>query len=216
MSYCSGNGLGFAVAAAAPIAAATGPLAPFVLAGAALATVLPFLPSIGAGRKDADIITPEQNKLGDALAQLDNILRTQTLSASDLQQLDYQLRGIWQTFEQFVNQPALTADGDRRASDGAIATMEPQVQNRLDKIAAMLNAVLGRPNVPTVIQNGGVAALDFRTSSDISFPQAGFAQPGATSPIGPRYIAPVNSGLDTGLLLKLAIAGGLVYVISRR
>jgi len=210
------HGLGFAVVAAAPIAAATGPLAPFVLGFAALATALPFI-HIGAGRKEADAIGPEQRKLGDALTQLDAILRTTTLSADNLQQLDQQMRAIWQNFLHFIYSDTFTADGDTRASDQSRATMEPQVNGRLDQIARMLNAVLGRVNPPTAIQNGsGVPALEFRNSSDTNFPQAGFFQPGAVTPTGPQTIGPAPTGVDSGLLLKLAVAGGVVYWLSQR
>lgn len=219
MAYVNGcqpqRHLGFAIAAAAPIAAATGPLAPFVLAGALIGSLLPFVPEIGGGRKEADKITPTQNQLGDTLGQVDQILSTQTLSASQLQQLGYQLQGIWDTFVAFLYQPAFTADGDTRASDQSKADMEPQVNARLDRIRAMINAVLGRPNVPTMMQSGGPAAIEFRTTSDLSLPQAGFNQVGAVQPMGPQVIGPAG-GMDTGLLLKLAVAAGVVLVISRR
>ena len=212
---CYPNHLGFAVAAALPIAAATGPLAPFVIAGALIGSVLPFLPKIGAGRKEADQIVPEQEKLGNALSELDQILGHQTLSASDLQQLDAQLRDMWRRYLAFIYDSAFTADGDTRASDQSKAAMEPMVQNRLDRIAQMLNAVLGRPNVPTVIQSSGVPSLEFRTTSDLSLPQAGFSQP-AVAPMQANVIGPIGAGLDTGLLLKLGLVGAIAWAISRR
>lgn len=218
MAYVNGcrpQGLGFAIAAAAPIAAATGPLAPFVLAGALIGELLPFIPEIGGGRKEADKITPTQNQVGASLSQFDQILATQTLSASQLQQLGTQLQGIWDTFVDFLYQPAFTDDGDTRASDQAKADLEPQVMGRLDRVTQMINAVLGRPNVPTMMQSGGPAAIQFRTTSNLSLPQAGFNQAGAVQPMGPQVIGPAG-GMDTGLLLKLAVAAGVVLVISRR
>ncbi len=217
MSYVEreSNGLGFAIAAAAPIAAATGPLAPFVLGFAALASLAPFIPEIGAGRKEADQITPTQNQLGVALSQFDQILATQTLDASQLGQLRYQLEGIWDKFMEFIYQPQFTQDGDTRASDGARDTMGPQVQGRLDRVTQMINAVLGRPNVPTMMQSGGPASMEFRTTSDLVLPQAGFSQPGALQPRGPQVIGPAG-GLNSDTLLKLAVAAGVLLVITRR
>jgi hypothetical protein len=216
MSYIERDGLGFAVAAAAPIAAATGPLAPFVLGFAALASVLPMI-HFGAGRKEADAIGPEQRKLGEALGQLDQILSGQTLAASDIKQLDYQLRAIWENFLNFIYSEPFTADNDTRASDQSRATMEPQVLGRLQRMADMLNAVLGRVQVPTAVQNGsGPPSLEFRNSSELNLPQAGFFQPGAVAPIGPQVIGPAPTGVDSGLLLKLAVAGGVVLLLSRR
>ena len=211
--------LGFAVAAAAPIAAATGPAAPFVLAASLIATALPaVLPKIGAGRKEADVIGPEQTKLTAVLTDVDTILRTQSLSSDDLQQLAYQLNGAWQTFLNFIYQDALISDGDQRASDGARATMEPQVQMRLDTIINTINAILGRPQPAQLIQGGSnVPSLQFRTTTDLSLPQAGFNQPGSFAPAGLPVTAPVNpSGIDSGLMLKLAVAGAVVLLISRR
>jgi hypothetical protein len=213
MSYCCGqpNYMGFNLPAAAmPAAALTGPLAPFLLA---ISLAMPFLNKIGSGRKEADEITPTQNKIGDALSQLDQILGNQTLSASDLQQLHAELVTLWNNFLSFLYQPAFTADGDTRASDGARATIEPQVQNRLDRITSMLNAVLGRPSVPTMLQGAGTPSLEFRISSDQVLPQAGFLQPGAVGPNPAQVIGPVA---DSGLLMKLALAAGVVFVITRR
>lgn len=216
MSYCNNNPyLGFSVAAFTPIAAATGPAAPFLIAAALVGSALPFLAKIGAGRKEADQITPEQNKLGTALGQLDTILATQTLSASDLQQLQTQLAAMWNNFLSFIYQPAFTADGDQRASDGARATMEPQVQIRVDKINNMLRAVLGRPQVPTMLQGAGTPSLEFRTSTDQVLPQAGFFTPGAVQPRAPQVIGPVSMSIDSDLLMKLAIGAAVVYGISR-
>ena len=209
------NYLGFAVMAAAPIAAATGPLAPVVLAFAAAASVLPMI-HFGAGRKEADAIVPEQEKLGRALGQLDGILSDNVLSADDLKQLDAQLRGMWDKYLAFIYQDTFTADGDTRASDQSRATLEPMVQGRLDRIATMLNQLLGRPQVPTMIQSSGVPSLEFRNSSDTNLPQSGFQQPGALVTTRPSYIGPAAPAFDTGLLLKLAVAGGLVMLISRR
>lgn len=214
------NYLGFSVApmvsSAVPIAAGTGPLAPIVLGFAALASVaLPAL-HIGAGRKEADAIVPEQEKLGRALGQLDGILSGNVLSADDLKQLDYQMRTMWQKYLEFIYQDTFTADGDTRASDQSRATMEPQVQGRLDRIATMLNQLLGRPQVPTLIQSGGAPSLEFRNSSDLNLPQAGFQQPGALVRTQPAYIGPAAPTFDTSLLLKLAVAGGVVFLISRR
>jgi hypothetical protein len=197
-------------AAAMPGAALTGPLAPFLMA---ISLALPFLNKIGSGRKEADEITPTQNKIGDALSQLDQILASQTLSASDLQQLHAELVTLWNNFLSFMYQPAFTADGDTRASDGAKATIEPQVQNRLDRITSMLNAVLGRPSVPTMLQGAGTPSLEFRISSDQVLPQAGFLTPGAVQPNPAQVIGPV---VDSGLLMKLALAAGVVFVITRR
>jgi len=221
MSYigagcCQPNHLGFAIAAALPVAAATGPFAPFVIAGALIGSILPFLHlNIGGGRKEADLIVPEQEKFGNALSELDQILAHQTLSASDLQQLDAQLRDMWRRYQAFIYDSAFTADGDTRASDQSKATLEPMYQNRLDRIAQMLNAVLGRPNVPTMIQSSGVPSLEFRTTSDLSLPQAGFNQP-AVSHIPSNVIGPIGAGMDTGLLFKLGLVGVIAYAVSRR
>lgn len=204
--------MGFAVAAAAPIAAATGPLAPFVLAAAAVATVLPFLSHIGAGRKEADAIGPEQEKFGQALGQLDQILSSQTLDASQLQDLRNQLVDMWQRYNKFVYDPVFTADGDTRASDQSIATLQPMYQSRLDHITAMINAVLGRPQVPAMLQGAGTPSLEFRTVTDQVLPQAGFLTPGAVAPRGPQVIAPIS---NDNLLWKLAAAAAVVYVVSR-
>jgi hypothetical protein len=124
-----------------------------------------------------------------------------------------QLRDMWQRYNTWVYDPHFTADGDQRASDQSIATLQPMYQNRLDKIHAMINAVLGRPQVPTMLQGAGTASLEFRTSTDQVLPQAGFLTPGAVSPYGPRVIAPVGS--DNSLLWKLAAAAAVVYVVSR-
>lgn len=219
MSYVAGgnccypNHLGFAVAAALPAAAATGPFAPFVIAGALIGSVLPFV-HFGAGRKEADQIVPEQEKLGNSLGELDQILARQTLSASDLQYLDAQLRDQWNRYLAFIYSSNFTADGDTRASDQSKADMEPMVQGRLDRIAQMLNAVLGRPNVPTMLQSSGAPSLEFRTTSDLSLPQAGFSQP-AVKPIQANVIGPIADA-DTGLLLKLGLVGAIAWAISRR
>lgn len=208
--------LGFAIAAAAPIAAATGPLAPFVLAFAALSTALPFI-HIGAGRKEADQIVPEQNKLGEALGQLDQIIANTALSADDVRQLQAQLQQIWQNFKTFIYQDAFTADGDTRASDGARATMEPQVNGRLDTLNAMLSRLLGRPTPPALITGGsGTPSLEYRNTSDLNFAGFGTFQPGAVAPTGQQVLMPTAGGISNDMLLKLAVAGGLVLWLSRR
>lgn len=204
--------MGFAVAAALPIAAASGPLAPFVLAASFVASALPFLGKIGAGRKEADQIGPEQEKFGAALGELDRILATQVLDASQLQALGQQLMDLWSRYRTWVYDDAFTADGDTRASDQSIATLEPMYQGRLDKLRAMINAVLGRPQVPTMLQGAGTPSLEFRTVSDQVLPQAGFFQPGAVAPRGPQVIAPIT---NDNILLKLAAAAAVIYVVSR-
>jgi len=148
------RGLGFIVATAAPVAAATGPLAPVTFGLMALASALPFVGQIGAGRKEADVIVPEQEKLGVLLGDVDRVLTTYTLTASDLRALDSQLRGTWQTFLTFIYQETFTADGDTRASDQARATMEPQVNGRLQAIAQMLGQLLGRVEPAQALQVG--------------------------------------------------------------
>lgn len=219
MSYLHGyyttGQLGFMVAAAAPVAAATGPLAPAVLGLAALASfAAPLLPTIGAGRKEADQIVPEQNKLGQALADVDTLIRNGGLGASDIRQIYNQLSGMWQTFLNFIYQDSFIADGDTRASDGARATMEPQVNARLQTLIQMLNAVLGKVNPPQQVQSG-INQLEFRNSSDLNLPQSGFLQPGAVAPTGPMMTAP-SGGVDSDMLTKLAIAGAVVFFIARR
>ena len=187
-----------------------------VLAFAALSTALPFI-HFGAGRKEADQIVPEQNKLGDALTQLDTITRTTTLSADDIRQLQAQLQQIWQNFKTFIYQEAFTADGDTRASDGARATMEPQVNARLDGLNAMLSRVLGRPTPPALITGGAATPeLQFRNTSDLNFAGFGTFQPGAVAPTGPQSLMPTAGGISNDMLLKLAVAGGLVLWLSRR
>jgi hypothetical protein len=83
----------------------------------------------------------------------------------------------------------------------------------LDRITSMLNAVLGRPSVPTMLQGAGTPSLEFRISSDQVLPQAGFLTPGAVQPNPAQVIGPV---VDSGLLMKLALAAGVVFVITRR
>jgi hypothetical protein len=217
MSYCGNcepNYLGFMTTAAlAPVAAATGPLAPLVLGFAEAFSALDF--HIGAGRKEADKIVPEQIKLGDILTQVDRIFAGQPLTISDLNALNSQLRGIWQKYLDFLYQPAFTQDGDTRASDQSRATMEPQVTARLQGIADRLNAAAGRPQVPVSVQSGGaVANLEFRTTTDLSLPQAGIFQPGTVQNRAPGVVGPTPT--DNGLLMKMLLAGGVVLLLSRR
>lgn len=177
-----------------------------------------FLPDlhIGAGRKEANAIVPEQEKLGRALGDLDTILSTYTLTVGDLQQLDYQLRDMWARYLQFIYQDQFLADGDTRASDQSKADMQPQVQIRLDKIAAALSQLLGRPVPPQPIQTG-VQQLQLRPALNLtSVPQSGF-MPASSVPVTPGYLLPAQSqSFDSGLVLKVAVAGFLAYVISQR
>lgn len=211
------NYLGFMVAAAAPVAAATGPLAPLTFAGMAIASVLPFVGSIGAGRKEADAIGPHQQELGRDLDQLDKILSTETLTVDDLRGLHAQLTGLWQSYLQFIYQDAFTRDGDTRASDGSRSTMEPQVNARLQTITQLINALLGKVTPPQAMQSS-YPSLQFRPSTNLTLPQAGFLQAGAVTltPKQPGAIAAAPPTFDSGVLMKFAVAGALAWAISRR
>ena len=104
---------------------------------------------IGAGRQEADLITPVQNNLSSRLGQITNgILTSQNPSVSQLQ--DY-YRELWQLgvgFMEFVIQPVFT---DRRASGQALNTIMPYI-----------DGTCGYPeplgmSIPTQVQNNCLA-----------------------------------------------------------
>jgi hypothetical protein len=123
---------------------------------------------------------------------------------------------MWARYLQFIYQDQFLADGDTRASDQSKADMQPQVQIRLDKIAAALSQLLGRPVPPQPIQTG-VQQLQLRPALNLtSVPQSGF-MPASSVPVTPGYLLPAQSqSFDSGLVLKVAVAGFLAYVISQR
>jgi len=123
--FTSGNILGAAEALSPLGLEATGlsagPIGAAV--GGAIAVGLSLLHLIGKGRREADMIVPIQNKIGERLKEISNAIDT-SVNVSQLQSLFNELQAIGQAFKEFVGSPQFR---DGRASQQALNTIMPLI-----------------------------------------------------------------------------------------
>lgn len=175
--------------------------------GAALQFAGSLFPQIGAGRREADIITPVANSLVNPqrTGRLDEIVREYpSAGISKLQDLYNELIQIRVSYLAFLHDDRFT---DGRASAQAEADMIPLIDDNLDKIAARIQQLGGRITQPSqVTQNTGTWQPRLNYPAQATFPaipQAGVIWPNAGLPnYGPQRIEQVG-GLDTTTMLVL-------------
>jgi hypothetical protein len=186
---------------------------PFSFAASSLISPLVnLISSIGAGREEADVIVPNQEELGRYLGQVDQWLK-QPLSVSQLQQIYGGLVDYWSQFKQWLFTDFFTSDGDTRASEQSVDTMEWQVNARLQTIQQMLAAMGVQLQPPITTQNDGrsISSLSFRQPGGSWFPQAGTLPPVNTLlPPGTQPAGYQTASMSPLLVAGLAAAAGFL------
>jgi hypothetical protein len=171
---------------------------------------------IRAGANEADAIVPEQEKLGRYLGQMDEFLK-QPLHLTQLQEAYGSLAGYWQQFKAWLYSEQFTKDGDTRASDQSVDTMEWQVNDRLARIQSMLLAMGGTlpPMTSTQGPYTSIPGLTVPVPGQSYLPGAGTLPPVNTyAPPGTTFYAPQGSpDIPQGLVYAglAAVAGYLLF-----
>jgi hypothetical protein len=163
---------------------------------------------VGAGRNEADQITPTQNDLGAFLAQVSAYIPTAP-SVAALQQLASNLSNAWTKFQNFIFNGQQFPDG--RASHQAYATISPLVttlQNQISARAAQLGG-----SVSLTPTQSGYLSLQVPTYGVAGVPQAG------TLPYYPPMTYPNQTTISAQLSANigpLILAGGLAWLLFGR
>jgi hypothetical protein len=184
--------------------------------------------NIGAGRKEADLLAPIQNQIGQRLAEINNGINAATIT--QLQRFWDEVATIGREYTLFAMDPKFTEDGDYRASTGALNTIMPLIdgtdadgnQVRADRgtlgtIERRLIAMGGTISQPNITQGYGssiVPTLRQPIQNYPYIPQAGTLPP--VSPLSPiRATLQPSAGMTD--YLPIAIAAGLALTfLSRR
>jgi len=228
-SDCNEPGAGLGFLPALSIAPATGPAAPFVAAGIIIASLIPFaLTQIGKGRKEADLITPVQNQVGQRLAEINNAIPHSSVTA--LQEFYQEVEQLGESFHGFVTDPRFK---DGRASVGALDTIMPLIDGTdaagqvvrpdggtMGTIARAILALGGQIlQATTPIQGSGSAISSLRVPipGNSFLPQSGFIPP--TSPLSPiqnQVISRVGAPGSDVLPWLFAAGAGVLFFAGRK
>lgn len=198
--------------------ASAGPVG--IAVGAAITVGLAILSRlhIGAGRNEADAISPVANSLvnPERTGRLDQIVdeRDATTNIAALQNLLIELDQIEQAYDQFLSDPRFT---DGRASAQARADMMPLIDSVRRSIQDRIISLGGELPPPQLTQGYGsmIPTLRYPMQTFPYIPQAGTLPPNAPlSPIRPQLIENIEASL--GGLLPLLLIGGLAFTVMRR
>ena len=183
----------------------------------------------GKGRREADLLAPVQNSIGDRLKVINDAINTSTIQ--QLQRYWAEVSEIGRQYQEFAMSDEFTADGDYRASTGALNTILPLIdgtdaagnQVRADRgtlgtIERRIRLLGGTLLPPQITQSYGSAIVPTLQFSQQNFPftpQAGIIPPNAPlSPIRATGFSLSGSGLTD--LLPYAIAAGLAITLLNR
>lgn len=219
------QGLGFAPIIAAA-AAGSGPLAPIVMAVSLIGSMIPIaLSQIGKGRREADIITPVQNQIGQRLAEINRAIDYSSILA--LQDFYMEVQDLGKQLEAFVSDPRFT---DGRASHQALDTIMPLIDGTnadgqivrpdggtLGSIVRAIQKLGGNIQSAIPTQGAGMGPTLQTQLPGLAFlPQSGFLPP--TSPLSPIRSAGVQTVGGTSNLLPYLFLGGAaaLFLGSRR
>jgi hypothetical protein len=101
--------------------------------------------AFGKGRREADLIVPFQNQLGDLLGLVDREMQYAT-SVDQLWAIGVELQSAADEFYKFIGHPTYSPPWeDGRAGRQAYATIEPQVTGRLVQLRNRITAAGGIP-----------------------------------------------------------------------
>jgi hypothetical protein len=205
--YFGLSGLGFTTTAQSPAQSIVGGALDAVpVIGPMLDTIASFI-HIGAGRNEADQITPTQNILGDYLARVSAFI-DQTTSVPALQKVGTDLATQWAHFQAFINNRTQFPDG--RASAGAYSTLNPIVTSIQQRIVTKISQLGGSGwNPLQILQGASGPSLEVPTYGEPSIPQAGML----------TYYPQVNQasmGIGSSMLIPFALAAGAAYLFTRR
>jgi hypothetical protein len=175
---------------------------------------------IGAGRKEADVISPVANSLVNPqrTGRLDEIVREYPQAGiTQLQNLYNELQYIRASYLEFLHDPSFV---DGRASAQAEADMIPLIDDNLDKIANRIYSLGGRiTQPPQVTQNTGTWQPRLNTPAQTTFPappQPGVIWPNAPLPtLRPQPVERVETA-GTDILPMLLIGGVALTLLGRR
>lgn len=167
---------------------------------------------IGDGRREADVIVPVQNALGERLAEI--VADQNQAGVTRLQDYYRELGNMSLAFQKFISDPQFT---DGRASQQAFDDIIPLIANIQTGIAQRIQQRGGSiPLTPTVTQGAGYILPRLMPPAQTTFPaipQAGTIWPNAPLPtVRPQPITQV-AGFDPVSMLMIA---GVAFAFLRK
>jgi len=167
----------------------------------------------GDGRREADVIVPVQNAVGERLAEI--VADQDRAGVTRLQDYYRELGEISLAFQKFIFDPQFT---DGRASEQAYGDIIPLIMNIQGGIAQRITQRGGSiPLTPTVTQGAGYILPRLETPSQTTFPaipQAGTIWPNAPLPtIRSQPVEQVGAGFDP---LSMLLIGGVAFAFLRK
>jgi hypothetical protein len=167
---------------------------------------------IGDGRREADVIVPVQNAIGERLAEI--VSDQDRAGVTTLQNYHRELGMMSLQFQKFLSDPQFT---DGRASKQAFNDIIPLIANIQSGIAQRIMQRGGSiPLTPTVTQGAGYILPRLSNPSQTTFPaipQAGTIWPNAPLPTIRSTGVQQVAGFDP---ISMLVIGGLALTLLKK
>lgn len=185
----------------------------------------------GKGRKEADIISPLNNKITERLGQLDAVILGSNSTVPQLQAAFDEVFALGSYYIKFTQDPRFT---DGRASKQGQATIMPLIDGtlgplngnakagppaapggRLGQITDHILSLGGHVQPPAITQGPGPASLQPVVPGAPSMPQSGWLPPVSQLPQTITTAGFPASVGSSGDLLPIVLLAGAVLLFSR-